>query len=99
MESSTESATAIMQGRAQWLALIHRYQPERDAHILVIKSLANEGKLSATVEQIIGSLVHMHCNRLFIADQRAHEAVFYDFLDRIQESLLASDRIKVKSTG
>ena len=96
---ATESTTTIMQEKAQWLALIKLYQPERDTHILVIKSLADEGKLSATVEQIIGSLVHMHCNRLFIADQRAHEAVFYDFLDRIQESLLAADRVKGKSTG
>ncbi len=87
----------MTQEKDRWLALIDRYQNERAAQVNAIKALADDGKLAATLEQVIGSLVHMHCNRLFIADQRAHEAVFYDFLDRIQDSLSAVGRVKGKS--
>ncbi len=83
--------------RIEWQAMIHRYQGELVSVATKIKALADSGKLTASLNAIICSLVHMHCNRMFIANQRSHEVVLYDFLDRIQESLLATARAKEKS--
>lgn len=43
--------------------------------------------LTAPVEEIAWSYVHMHVNRLCHASQRAHEFVIYDFLKRVYASL------------
>ena len=37
---------------------------------------------------IIDSILHMHCNRLFKTKQRVHEWIVYDFLFRYYEGKL-----------
>jgi thiopeptide-type bacteriocin biosynthesis protein len=94
--------------RDAWLALIGKYQQRMRQAADKVRALADgnqapdqaqdqaqsqtQSQTSAALEGIITSLIHMHCNRLFIANQRAHEVVFYDFLDRIYESRAASAR-------
>lgn len=51
----------------------------------IAATLANKaktGKLPINLGDLMGSLVHMLCNRLFKAKQRKHEMVLYDFLFR-----------------
>ena len=46
----------------------------------LLQSSAQAGQLTATILELAESFVHMHLNRLFRAQQRAHELVIYDFL-------------------
>lgn len=78
--------------RVQWQVLLEKYRPAVQQHAMAIRALADSGKLAGHLDVIISSLIHMHCNRLFIADQRSHEVVFYDFMDRILGSLQAAAR-------
>jgi thiopeptide-type bacteriocin biosynthesis protein len=59
----------------------------RDAHV---RELAGElrardaaGELTPPLASFAWSMVHMHCNRLLHASQRAQELVLYDFLRRL----------------
>jgi thiopeptide-type bacteriocin biosynthesis protein len=52
-----------------------------------LRGLAEAGELTAPIEEIAGSLLHMHANRLLRSAQRAQELVIYDFLDRIYMSM------------
>ena len=80
--------------RAAWMGLIERYQAQVWAKARAIKTLSRETGFTVPLEQVIASLIHMHCNRLFIANPREHEVVFYDFLDRILENQAATQRTK-----
>jgi thiopeptide-type bacteriocin biosynthesis protein len=51
-----------------------------------LHALAGSGQLLHTVEEVLGSHVHMHVNRLMRSEARAHELVLYDFLARLYES-------------
>jgi thiopeptide-type bacteriocin biosynthesis protein len=54
-----------------------------------LRELAAAGRLAASVEEIVASLVHLHVNRLLRSAQRLQEVVLYDFLARGHESRLA----------
>ena len=41
-----------------------------------------------SLDQLVGSYIHMHINRLISADQRLHELIVYDFLARYYKSVL-----------
>ncbi len=45
-----------------------------------------QGRLSAPLEELASSLLHMHANRILRAEQRMQELVLYDFLLRLYES-------------
>jgi lantibiotic biosynthesis dehydratase-like protein len=47
------------------------------------------GSLTRTVAEIVPSHLHMHCNRMIMADPRRHELLIYDFLTHAYESILA----------
>jgi thiopeptide-type bacteriocin biosynthesis protein len=49
----------------------------------------NAGSLHVPIAVLAESYVHMHLNRLFRAEQRAHELVIYDFLACLYESRVA----------
>lgn len=78
--------------------------PDLLAGLRVLKnrrqSLAPLGKLLLdeagggvlNVEDLAGSYLHMHANRMLRSAQRAQELVLYDFLARHYESLLARSR-------
>ncbi len=59
----------------------------RDAHLrplgLALRRRAADGALTASLEQIAWSLVHMHANRILHASQRAQELVLCDLLRRV----------------
>jgi thiopeptide-type bacteriocin biosynthesis protein len=57
-----------------------------------LQASARSGLLTSTVPQLAESYVHMHLNRLFRSQQRAHELVIYDFLVCLYESRLARGR-------
>ncbi len=76
--------------RTNWLALLAPYRARMQQAAEQILALQQAGQLEAPLLDILASLIHMHCNRLFIANQRAHEAVFYDFLQRIYASMTAT---------
>jgi hypothetical protein len=48
--------------------------------------------LSQPIDQIAGSLVHMHINRMLRSSFRAQELVIYDLLQRWYESVRARAR-------
>jgi len=54
-----------------------------------IRSLAQAGRLSASLGALVASHIHMYANRLLRSAQRAQEMVIYDFLARSYESQLA----------
>ncbi|OBV38401.1 lantibiotic dehydratase [Janthinobacterium psychrotolerans] len=57
-----------------------------------LRAWSEQGELTATLQDIIGSLIHMHCNRVIATDQRRHEVVLYDFMVRILESRRSRQR-------
>ena len=50
------------------------------------------GQLTATRQEVLGSLLHMHANRLLLAHHRAQELVLHDFLQRLYTSEAARAR-------
>lgn len=83
--------------RASWLKLIDQAMRALEPSVQQLLALAQQGELESDLGNIVGSLVHMHCNRMFASDQRAHEAVFYDFLQRIYGSLAATEGGQAKA--
>jgi thiopeptide-type bacteriocin biosynthesis protein len=54
-------------------------------------ALEESGKLTTTLEDLLGSMIHMSVNRLLMSSQRAQEMILYDFLVRIYASRLARE--------
>lgn len=54
-----------------------------------LRRLSSEGQLGNPLQDLAGSYLHMHANRLLRASARAQELVLYDFLMRLYESRLA----------
>jgi thiopeptide-type bacteriocin biosynthesis protein len=57
-----------------------------------LRAANDEGRLTWTLAGLAESLVHMHLNRLFRSEQRAHELVIYDFLACLYEARVARGR-------
>jgi thiopeptide-type bacteriocin biosynthesis protein len=57
-----------------------------------LRAAENAGLLHVPIDTLAESYVHMHLNRLFRAEQRAHELVIYDFLACAYEARLARHR-------
>lgn len=60
-----------------------------DKLIESIKERQSEDSSEVSLDQLVGSYVHMHINRLMPADQRLHELLIYDFLTRHYQSAVA----------
>ena len=71
---------------------IKTHKKDFKAIISRIKSNNPDGEYIKVINNLIDSLIHMHCNRLFSTKQRAHEWVVYDLLFRYYEGKIA--RIK-----
>ncbi|HTL97667.1 MAG TPA: thiopeptide-type bacteriocin biosynthesis protein, partial [Holophagaceae bacterium] len=54
-----------------------------------LRTASSEGRLTTSLEDLAGSFLHMHANRLLRDAQRRQELVLYDFLGRIYESRMA----------
>jgi thiopeptide-type bacteriocin biosynthesis protein len=57
-----------------------------------LRDLESRGLLATPREEIVGSLLHMHANRMLLAQHRAQEVVLYDMLKRHYTSELARAR-------
>jgi thiopeptide-type bacteriocin biosynthesis protein len=72
-------------------ALARRSARAREA-VETLHAASGAQRLTSTIEDLAESYVHMHLNRLFRDEQRAHELVIYDFLVRLYEGLVARRR-------
>ena len=64
-----------------------------------IIELDKEGKLERSLNDFMGSYIHMLLNRLFKTQQRVHEMVIYDFLYRYYKSELAKKKYKPQTAS
>lgn len=68
--------------------LAHRSQ--RSAPLIAeIHSLSGQDRLSVSINDLLGSLVHMQVNRVLRSTQRIQELVIYEFLVRLYASEIA----------
>lgn len=77
-----KSLEALLDPAAVHPALASRSESVRPA-VARLGALAEEGRLTTSIEDLAGSLGHMYLNRLLRSAQRAHEMVIYDLLDRL----------------
>jgi thiopeptide-type bacteriocin biosynthesis protein len=73
---------------------IKEYSKNINSDVERIISLSKNKKLEVDIKELIGSLLHMQTNRLFIYNQRVYEFVLYDFLVQYYKSELAKSEIK-----
>jgi thiopeptide-type bacteriocin biosynthesis protein len=67
-----------------------RRRSERLAPALAeLKERSERGDLAVSFTDILGSLIHMHANRMLPTAARAQEAVLYRFLENLYDSQLA----------
>jgi lantibiotic biosynthesis protein len=78
------------------LEALARRSTRSTAVIADLQAAEKAGKLTAPIRELVGSYIHMHCNRLLRAAQRAQELVLYDFLTRLYESQIARAKKKPK---
>jgi thiopeptide-type bacteriocin biosynthesis protein len=62
--------------------------------VAALRRCEADGRLTAPVVDLAPSYLHMHVNRLLRSQQRAQEAILYDFLCRLYEGRLARERKK-----
>lgn len=72
-----------------WLNVFARRSTRAMNALTTLRASENTGALHVPIAVLAESYVHMHLNRLFRAEQRAHELVIYDFLSCLYESRLA----------
>ena len=61
-----------------------------------ILSIEKENMLFRSLDDLMGSYIHMLMNRLFRSKQRIHEMVIYDFLYRYYKSEIAKRKYSPK---
>ncbi|MFP2933202.1 lantibiotic dehydratase C-terminal domain-containing protein, partial [Pyxidicoccus sp. 3LG] len=54
-----------------------------------LQAEGREGRLTAPVETLADSFLHLHVNRMLAGDHRAQELILHDFLARLYRSRLA----------
>ena len=91
LEKLLEPATAATSPDVWRDALSERSTRTR-AELSALHSSARAGLLDSTLTRLAAHFVHMHLNRLFRAQQRAHELTIYDFLVRLYDARLARRR-------
>lgn len=89
METMSSNESYIKNGIAQFF--IHSLPV-----IEIIKLRERKAQLEVPIDNIIGSIIHMHLNRIFRTKQRLHEFVIYYFLSKFSKSFTA--RLKYNTT-
>lgn len=74
------------------LSALSRRSEAMAAPVAQLRALDEEGRLTTSLDDLAGSLAHMHVNRLLRSAQRAHEMVIYDLLDRLYMARAARKR-------
>ncbi|WP_143305164.1 lantibiotic dehydratase [Chitinophaga vietnamensis] len=65
------------------------FEKRSDTWKPVTHEMMNTSYFQANRDQLLSSYVHMTMNRIFMANQRSHELVAYNFLNRFYHSILA----------
>ncbi len=81
----------VMEGRDGIIGIQHILNYKKKS-ISIIDSILNNMKnnnVEITLTNLLGSLVHMHFNRLFRTKQRMHEMVIYYFMCKFHKSQVA----------
>jgi thiopeptide-type bacteriocin biosynthesis protein len=80
-----------------WVASVERALNTRShasaSTIAALRALAAAGGLTVSLDELLESLVHMHCVRLLRGDVRKQECVLYDLLERRASSSAARARV------
>ena len=85
-QHATKIAQEI-QGKGDAANLVANWLEKATVVIEQLKMLQNEGKLTCSFNSLLGSLLHMHNNRMFKSEGRRHEFLMHDFLRRYYFSL------------
>jgi thiopeptide-type bacteriocin biosynthesis protein len=80
-QTGTKSAAEIIGGR--WNSI--------DKVLAEVKKCAADSELSATINSLTESYIHMHLNRLFPRSPNQHEVVIYDLLAKVYEEQCAHE--------
>jgi lantibiotic biosynthesis protein len=84
---------------APGLAFLERRSREIQPLLAELKRRDDAGELTVPFEEILGSLIHMHANRVLATSARAQEAVLYRFLENLYDSQLARAGKKKRDRG
>lgn len=72
--------------------ILHQ-RSERNRHL--ITSIFEQNDSYQSSDHLLTSIIHMSMNRIFIAKQRMHELMIYDFLFRYYKSVLARQSLSI----
>lgn len=76
---------------------LDEFENESDIYISkILMKVKNNSDGFDIINDLLGSYIHMHCNRLFKSKQRLNEWVLYDLLYQYYNSKLARERIQLK---
>ena len=90
--------TSTLEGPlAQGMALLRARTQQLQPLFLELEQLEAAGSLTTSLDQLLGSFIHMSVNRLLSSAQRAQEKVIYEFLTRLYSSQLALARPRAKA--
>ncbi len=73
-------------------AALGRFAGQVQAIRAELEEARRRNTLTKSIEELAGSYVHMHLNRIFRSAANAQEMVLYDFIARSYDSKLARDR-------
>ena len=76
----------------RWLDAFDRRSARARETLTILRAAEHAKRLDVPITVLAESYVHMHVNRLFRAEQRAHELVIYDFLSCLYEGRAAQRR-------
>ncbi|HYK05868.1 MAG TPA: lantibiotic dehydratase [Thermoanaerobaculia bacterium] len=74
---------------AAGMAALDRRSANLAPLVAELRALESRGELTAQLDQLVTSYIHMFVNRLIRSDARRHELVLYDLLHRLTVSRLA----------
>jgi thiopeptide-type bacteriocin biosynthesis protein len=92
LEALLEASPQIPPALRPGLAALGRRSERLRQVAEALRHAEQEGRLTASLEHLAGSFLHMQANRLLQVDQRAQELILYDFLSRLYRSRQARMR-------
>lgn len=83
---------------AAGMAALDRRSANLAPLVAELRALESRGELTARLDDLVTSYIHMFVNRLIRADARRHELVLYDLLHRLTVSRLARANASASTT-
>jgi lantibiotic biosynthesis protein len=91
-EAVAHGNTAAVEFPPTAQAALDRYSRQLPEIHSQLQQAQKQGQLTRTLQELAGSYVHMHLNRIFRSAANAQEMVLYDFLARTYDSKLAREK-------